>query len=585
MSNPPELEAAAGIAVSRFRQILIWPLLLKFHRGGFSGDQVLSECAESLKDQWDPIDIVAERCGEHAPYEEIVYFHLFVRDFLYGDARTKSPSMHAYRRRAKVRSVSFVLGVDQPKCYESLVERVELYVFDTAIALFVIEVDHPVKRREGDGPTEQVPLNEVEMILDEFRRAYPPYWRDHKDRPSSPQRIPMQVTWNLDKGGKSEAFKPNRGKMVEDVKKGAEPPIAPHWGELLQPLVPYEGGTPEDQREGTLSVQQVEDERIPSMCYLAFDDPSRLTKGDMVRLALLDGPGRSETLPYSRSFLKDFDDRYCYDAFWDITTEGVSDHSGKVSSKAEPWLTSRYMCCGYGFTVIGKDDSDDAHPFYTNETDGILFHFRHHYFKIGLIAHFHRASLLMFSDRLSEAVKVLESSAGGPDRYDELREEVRTIREEFLRFRSRYWFDELSNQLQARLLFDLWSDHLQTRKLFAQVLDEVKTINEVLDARQQEEQTAATVRLTVAGTIGVVLTLGFAALQLIDAESRAAWLYPVTFIICILFLLFVVSASVPLGKMFEILARKGAPYWRPLIQDINECFSVPSESDHREQES
>ena len=194
------------------------------------------------------------------------------------------------------------------------------------------------------------------------------------------------------------------------------------------------------------------------------------------------------------------------------------------------------MCSGYGFTVLGHDGRGADYPFFTDEISGILFHFNHHYFKIDLIAHFHRASLLMFSDRLSEAVKVLESKASGSVRYDQLRDEVRIIREEFLRFRSRYWFDELSNQLQPRLLFDLWSGHLQTRKLFTQVLDEVSTINAVLDANQQEEQTAATVRLTVVGTIGVAITLGLTALQLVSSASRALWAYPVAFIICALFL-------------------------------------------------
>ncbi len=160
-----------------------------------------------------------------------------------------------------------------------------------------------------------------------------------------------------------------------------------------------------------------------------------------------------------------------------------------------------------------------------------------------------------------------------------------TIREEFLRFRSRYWFDELSNQLQPRLLFDLWSGHLQTRKLFAQVLDEVSTINAVLDAKQQEEQTAATVRLTVVGTIGVVITLGLTVLQLVDSAFRFFWVYPVVFAICALFLTWLIHASAPLGKVFECWAAKGASAWRCLPPDTDGCPPDPRELDLKEPKS
>ncbi len=161
------------------------------------------------------------------------------------------------------------------------------------------------------------------------------------------------------------------------------------------------------------------------MCFLAFDNPRNLSKGDMVRIALLDDQGPSETLPYSRTFLENFDKEYCYDAFWGPRTPEAPMFATEISRKDDLWWTTRYMCSGYGFTVLGQDDRGADYPLFTNESSGILFHFSHHYFKIGLIAHFHRASLLMFSDRLSEAVKELESKTSRSDRYDRLRNEVR----------------------------------------------------------------------------------------------------------------------------------------------------------------
>ena len=80
---------------------------------------------------------------------------------------------------------------------------------------------------------------------------------------------------------------------------------------------------------------------MPSLSYLALDDVSRLTRGDLVRLALVMRPGDSQTLPCSERFLQDFEYRYCYDRHW----EDRHAHSG---------ANTRFMCNGQAFTVIGR---------------------------------------------------------------------------------------------------------------------------------------------------------------------------------------------------------------------------------------
>ncbi|HKI20701.1 MAG TPA: hypothetical protein VKA15_22615, partial [Isosphaeraceae bacterium] len=308
------------------------------------------------------------------------------------------------------------------------------------------------------------------------------------------------------------------------------------------------------------------DERIPSMCYLVFDNPRALTKGDMTRIGLLDDQGSPDTLPYSRPFLADFDEQYCFDAFWGPRTPKAArceaTMAGQPSAPA-PWWTTRYMCCGYGFTVLGCDDQG---KFFTNEENGVYFHFDHHYFKIGLIAHFHRASLLMFSERLSNAVKVLDPGPRGPDpdRYKKLRKEVQTIQDDFLRFRSRYWFTEVSNHLQPRILFDLWSRHLNTRELFAEVLDEAQTINDVLDAREQEKQTAESVRLSVVATVGLAASIAvnsFALYGVKNCEGFTEFSLVVAILIYVGAFL-VIAFSGPLGATFKKLAGEGEKQWK-----------------------
>jgi len=247
------------------------------------------------------------------------------------------------------------------------------------------------------------------------------------------------------------------------------------------------------------------------MCYLGIDRPLDLTRGDMIRLGLLDDAGPSETLPYSSSGLKDFEEQYCYDPFWGprfeapFPLEMISPTCNeRVPEPAPgPWSTTRYICSGYGFTVLGEAEN----RFFKNP---IHQHFGHHYFKLCLIAHFHKASLLMFSERLSDAVKEFQSS-GRSDvedaRYRAFRDKVSTIQGEMLRFRSRYWFTEVSNQVQAKALFELWMKHLGTRELFTQVFEEAKTINDWLLAEEQAQRTDEATRLTVVATVGLAVSI------------------------------------------------------------------------------
>ncbi len=124
--------------------------------------------------------------------------------------------MHLFRRK-KVEAVSFVLEADdwKPRTYDSQVKRVELYIFDTAIALFVIELEHPVGRQNEDKTRDQLSLGEVETILDEFRRVYPAYWNTHKDYSRAPGRTPLEIKWTLKDKVEHKVFKPIEQELRE----------------------------------------------------------------------------------------------------------------------------------------------------------------------------------------------------------------------------------------------------------------------------------------------------------------------------------------------------------------------------------
>lgn len=536
-TNPPE--------VRLFRQILIWPLLIKNRLDGDDGEKPLTRWVKELCDgeHWR----LAE--GDRArPYEEVVYFHPFVRDFLYGDANRdpdrrpmrvlERPGVSRVRIRLRKETRELILGV----------ERVQLYAFETGVILLAIEIVHQNPESVSEG---YLTLADVMEIQDRFRRVYPPYWEEGGPEAGNGGHCPSRVEWmdgaevpsivvdrerNLVIRGASN-FE-HKSDFVQFTKYGAEPPVAEHWRYFLHPMTPFDG---KEEKSGPIQVQQIEDERIPSMTYLALDRPRDLTCGDFVRLTFLDGKGDPDSLPYSNEFLKGFEKDYCYDRFWDPNPKD-----------SEQWLSTRYLCCGYSFTAIG-----DQRSFYFR--DVISHHFRNHYFKIGLITHFHRASLLMFADRLSEAVKKFQEGRRAGGRYAAFRREVTGIQDDLLRFRSRYWFTEVSNQDQGKDLFDLWSRHLRTKDLFEQILDETRTVNDVLDAREQAGQTAASIRLTVVATVGLILSLFLSGLAL-DSDRlglATSIVVGVSLVLVILGLFF----SDPLTRIIGRFTDRGQNVW------------------------
>ena len=461
--------------LKQFHQILLWPLRLLVP----DNKEQNAVIGELTKKNWAETTISKN-------YAEQVYFHPFIRQFLYGDADT--PATVQVYERCDVNKIKVTLkSMDNPS-FTLDVKRIQLYLFEVGIGILVVEVSSQAIEN----------IKDIEDFLDQFRRAYPPYWDE----------------WGAGHSPKSVEFfsKDNQSLVVsnfekvdyfqQDVIEKKNFPVAAHWEYLLQPLVRYTG---KNENSDKIRYQQVGDERIPYMAHLAFDDPHLLTRGDFIRLALADESENSDSFPYAEPFLKDFEERYCYDRYWE-NDDGVD--------KKKKWLTTRYLCCGYAFTMTGNymkvnEDTNVKEPdFFINAEVGALSHFRRHYFMMGLIAHFHKAALLVLWDKLAKAVAKFTKKEAS---RREFKKEVHDILEELLHFTHRYWFTELSNQVQPKELFDWWSHHLGTRELFDRVMKEAQDAHQFLEMEEQKQQTDITIRLTVVATIGLAigLVLGF----------------------------------------------------------------------------
>jgi len=465
--------------VRHFRQIVVWPIQLMPLR---PGQQVQRHwrALESIAtdNRWS--EVVDEFCADpeefhERHYKEFITFLPYVQRFLYGSrvgqetaVGGEGASIHVYRRHdVKQARITYSRG-GQPTTFD--IAHIDLYFFlDADIAILAFEMH-----------ANDIPMARAQDTMFKFGRAYPAYW----EADGQGGNCPTKVEWL---GDNAEVLAVSdfeaRAKYLSFVARYRTPCVAQHWEYLLRPLVPeYPGQT------GLLRYRQLEYYRMPFMSYVALDDPTKLSRADFVRLALVTPAGDPGALPYSASTLEDFEREYCDDRFWGRTGERTSEDT-------------RLIATGSTLSVVGKQG--DA--FFSDNATGLLGQFRHQYFLLFLIAHFHRASLLSMSDELAVAMNRL--TVGDTRSVRSFKRVIRQMMEVFLRFTHRYWFHEVTNQAIARGLFARLTRHLGNEQLYEEVRNEVTDMNQYLDSDSARRQANTILRLTVVTIVGLIGTV------------------------------------------------------------------------------
>lgn len=499
LAAPSSLDGArtlpAAPAVSQLRQVLLWPVQLMPVPSGAAGHvppwQRLRDMGEASP--WR--EVVDEYTGDSSRfherhYNEFVSFLPYVQRFLYGEGRVAGRSEHGgdspmrvFRRHdiAAVRTVA--RAGDAPLTLQ--VVHIDLYFFfDVDVVLLNVEVS-----------TDSLSLPQAQEQLYRFGRAYPAGW----SADGAALHCMHSVEW-LDARGEvlASSDAQQREAFLSHVAEHRAPRIASHWAYVMQPLVGDHSG-----EAGVLRYRQIEYYRMPVMAYLAVQDPRQLTRADFVRLGLVTAPATSEdeALPYAEQHVQDFEARYCWDRFW--TDAGAAPRT-------------RYMCSGHALVVVGDARAD----FFCCRDRGVLAQFRHQHFMLFLIAHFQKASLLMFSAQLVEALRRL--NIRDTQSIKRFKRAIRASFERFLRFTHRYWFHEISEQAHVRALSHLCCEHLGLDALYGEVKERIADMNTYLEADSLRRQANTVVRLTVVTLFGLIgtITTGFLGMNLL-AEADA----------------------------------------------------------------
>ena len=522
--------------VRQFRQILLWPLQL----------MPLKEGAQ-IQEHW---DLLAQTGADHPwselrdefscdpaqfqqrHYSEFVTFLPYVRRFLYGEGRGRGGAgaidspIRVFRRNdiAAVR-VTFP-GPGAPPVTHGVAHVDLCFFYDIDVTILVVEIF-----------ANDLPLALVQDTLHRFGRAYPTYWEED----GTGGHCLARAEWLARDGSVlSVSDYEQRDRYLAFVGQYRAPRFADHWAYLLRPLVPDNSA-----EKGLIRYRQIEYSRMPVLAYVAMDDARSLTRADFVRLGLVTGSGESDSLPYSARYIRDFEDRYCYDQFWNEERKG------------QPG--TRLMSCGHAFAMVG----DAREPFFVDRDGGLLGQFRHQYFLLFLIPHIHKATLLMLSDRMVDALNHLDiRDAESVKRF---KRSIRQLREIFLRFTHRYWFHEVSDQPQAKELYRMTSSYLGTDRLYAETREELEDMSDYLESDTLRRQANTVVRLTVVTAFGLVGTVatGFLGMNLLAMAEEPLWTRVVIFLAVLIpvtaLTFYTIAKSKRLSDFLEALSDERLP--------------------------
>lgn len=528
----------SDIAVREFRQILIWPVQLMPLQAG---------CG--LAHHWDFLDRDPARTWvelddefpdepgalQERHYREFVAFLPHVQRFLYGERASRTgrttygESPIRIFRRADVKKARLRFH-GEAEATEVDVAHTDLYFFfDVDVAILVVEI-----------AARDLPLARAQDILYRFGRAYPAGWSEDGAGVNCPER----VEWlGADGAVLAASDYDARAKYLASACKDQAAAISQHWEYLLAPMTLNQRA-----QMAPVRYRQLEFHRMPTMAYLAVDDPRALTRADYMRLAFASAPGAPTETPYAAGFLSDFEQRYCYDRFYDPL-------------RSDGWTNTRVVCSGQSFVAVGPA----ARTLYTDPERGFLAQFRHQYFLLGLIAHFHRAAILMLSDRLVATVSRLDMDSNAS--VSQFRHDIRQTLETFLRFTHRYYFSEVSDQLPMRDLFRMWVGHLGTDRLFAELREELGDMSSYLETDLLRRQAKTILQLTVTTLLSLIgtITTGFLGMNLFSHADMPTLDRTLIFFAVLLpttaLLLYTVMISRRFAEFLDTLADEGAS-WR-----------------------
>jgi len=405
-------------------------------------DKFIKKLDKEVDNKWKYSEFETKRSED---YNEYNYFHAHVRDALYNTSGEIKPDHISYHLDYKVEDENleyigeYVIESRQHVIYNLKIKSISLTVFETYVAVLSIQTEN----------TEYTCLDDIIRINDYGRRLYPAY---KTEGDGFPHDLPKTITLKLNNGEN----------IVEDFRNDL---IPKHISKLLG--------------ENFLKITPIIDDRMFVISYVGHNVIHKLKKyheetgysyetGKMAelwhRVVFIDS---DSCTCQSKTMLPDLIKSHTYNRWID---------SGSL-----------YGMTRYSFILLTDSNSNITNVFRT--------HIQTMYHQIVILALAQRASILRFSERVSQISSDKNNT-----------EEISKLHKEYIKFVNKIYFNEVTAQEQGIDIYNMLEDHMGNKTNIDDLAGEIKELHEYAELEESKKANKTISFLTIIGAFLVIPT-------------------------------------------------------------------------------
>jgi len=149
-------------------------------------------------------------------------------------------------------------------------------------------------------------------------------------------------------------------------------------------------------------------------------------------------------------------------------------------------------------------------------SDTLFAHFSTMYYQIAVMLFFYRGALLAFSKRSADIAKDFQYF-----KKNKQMKRLTQLRSEFLLFRNRYWFKEVTAQDQGIEMFNQWSRQLNNFYLMEDIQSEIDALYSFANYQNELKENRSLSRISFLGFVLLPITIvvGFWGMNMFEKED------------------------------------------------------------------
>lgn len=424
---------------------------------------------KSAASGWKPVDdrIRRGRVDEDGyAYAEFAYFHPYVQELIYGEENTSHPfDLYQYQQNPAARLILRVKDKNLDALFQ--VRSIFLHVMEMGVAILSIDLI----------AQERVSWAAAMDAISYLRISAFPHFK--QDEGIWVGGGALERIWFENLPEDPLITKVDPAKELQIAIEQKQSPILHHWRALLRTALP----------EG-VEVRTLGDHRMATMAFLCLPDPENLSDDDWFALSEADG---SDFIPYAEAFRERELSKAVYDRWWD---------------KKVPEHNQRWLAGARTFIQVKGIPDGDPPPYIKRMQET----FRRQWYQIFLLAHLQRSVLLSFQGRVAAAASDLQLLSQESASKDRTLDKIEQMQRDLAVFSSRFWFHEVTAQVQGAELYALLKDRLQLDRLYHEVMDDKALLVDVITTLIERRREAELGALNRIGSFFIPLSLVFSFL-------------------------------------------------------------------------